>query len=217
MTIKTPPTTRASTAASRRGWLSPYRLMIMYVCHSLSLIGGLLTWRTNHPTKSHLIPVLQAGTMVMIQEPVSVNKEVHPLTAAHRPRPTPAAKKSKEPAKPPQDPEAVFPCKKCGRYSQIYIWKTFFNSFYKYLRVFIWARLSIWTSRIFQCSTLAHHVRNNRIHMKRLQIQVQTSIQMSIRLEWQQPLHWHGQGLHFCWGHVICLLRWQLLMHKSEL
>ncbi|CAF91113.1 unnamed protein product [Tetraodon nigroviridis] len=56
-----------------------------------------------------------AGTMVMIQEPLPVNKEVHPLTAAHRPRPTPTAKKSKEPAKPPQDPEAVFPCKKCGR------------------------------------------------------------------------------------------------------
>lgn len=70
----------------------------------------------NYPTKTRLIPVLQAGTMVMIPEPVSVNKEVHPLTAAHRPRPAPAAKKSKEPAKPPQDPEAVFPCKKCGRY-----------------------------------------------------------------------------------------------------
>lgn len=59
--------------------------------------------------------------MVMVQEPVSVNKEVHPLTAAYRPRAAPAAKKSKEPAKPPPDPEAVFPCKKCGRYSQIYI------------------------------------------------------------------------------------------------
>lgn len=126
MKIKTLPTTRASTAASRRGWLSPYRLMIMYVCHSLSLIGGLLTSRTNYPTKTRLIPVLQAGTMVMIHEPASVNKEVLPVTAAHRPRPAPAAKKSKEPAKPPQDPEAVFPCKKCGRYSQMYYMKNIF-------------------------------------------------------------------------------------------
>lgn len=85
--------------------------------------------------------------MVMIHEPASVNKEVLPMTAAHRPRPAPAAKKSKEPAKPPQDPEAVFPCKKCGRYSQIYYMKNiFFNSFYKYSTVFIRATLSVFTT-----------------------------------------------------------------------
>lgn len=123
MTIETAPPSWASTAASRRGWLSPSWLMIMYVCCSLSLMGGLLTSTTNYPTKTRFIPVLQAGTMVMIQEPVSVNKEVYPLAAAHRPRPAPAAKKSKEPAKPPQDPEAVFPCKKCGRYSRIYTYE----------------------------------------------------------------------------------------------
>lgn len=69
-----------------------------------------------NPTKTGSIPVLQAGTMVMIKEPTVAIKETPPLTAAPRPRPTPAAKKSKEPTKPPQDSDAVFPCKKCSRY-----------------------------------------------------------------------------------------------------
>ncbi|TWW68699.1 mitotic deacetylase associated SANT domain protein a [Takifugu flavidus] len=56
-----------------------------------------------------------AGTMVMIKEPTVAIKETPPLTAAPRPRPAPAAKKSKEPTKPPQDSDAVFPCKKCSR------------------------------------------------------------------------------------------------------
>uniref|UniRef100_A0A3Q3G414 Mitotic deacetylase associated SANT domain protein a n=1 Tax=Labrus bergylta TaxID=56723 RepID=A0A3Q3G414_9LABR len=36
-------------------------------------------------------------------------------SASHRPRAEPAAKKPRAPAKPPPDPDAVFPCKKCGR------------------------------------------------------------------------------------------------------
>lgn len=57
-----------------------------------------------------------AGTMVMIRESDTVtNKEAPPPAPAHRPRAEPAAKKSKAPVKPPQDPDAVFPCKKCGR------------------------------------------------------------------------------------------------------
>ncbi|KAG7222706.1 hypothetical protein INR49_026315 [Caranx melampygus] len=50
-----------------------------------------------------------AGTVLVIKE------EPHHPTPAHRPRAEPAAKKSKPPVKPPQDPDAVFPCKKCGR------------------------------------------------------------------------------------------------------
>lgn len=57
--------------------------------------------------------------MVMIQEPNTVNKETQHLAAAHRPRAEPAAKKSKAPVKPPQEPETIFPCKKCGRYGCI--------------------------------------------------------------------------------------------------
>ncbi|XP_044025918.1 mitotic deacetylase associated SANT domain protein a isoform X2 [Siniperca chuatsi] len=56
-----------------------------------------------------------AGTMVVLKEPNTVNKEAQHLTAAHGPRAEPAAKKSRAPAKPPPDPDAVFPCKKCGR------------------------------------------------------------------------------------------------------
>lgn len=67
-------------------------------------------------TRGCSFPALQAGTMVMIQEPNTVNKDAQHPAAAHRPRAEPAAKKSKPPAKPPQDPDAVFPCKKCGRY-----------------------------------------------------------------------------------------------------
>lgn len=57
--------------------------------------------------------------MVMVKEPDTVNKEAHPPSAPHRPRAEPAAKKSKAPTKPPPDPDAVFPCKKCGRYVRI--------------------------------------------------------------------------------------------------
>lgn len=56
--------------------------------------------------------MLQAGTVLVIKEPDGVNKEA---PAPHRPRAEPAAKKSRAPVKPPQDPDAVFPCKKCGR------------------------------------------------------------------------------------------------------
>ncbi|XP_070705258.1 mitotic deacetylase associated SANT domain protein a isoform X2 [Pempheris klunzingeri] len=56
-----------------------------------------------------------AGTMVMIKEPDTVNKEARHPSPPHRPRAEPAAKKSRAPAKPPQDPDAIFPCKKCGR------------------------------------------------------------------------------------------------------
>ncbi|XP_040016416.2 mitotic deacetylase associated SANT domain protein a isoform X1 [Gasterosteus aculeatus] len=56
-----------------------------------------------------------AGTVLVIKEPEPVNKEVLHPSAPHRPPAEPAAKKSRAPAKPPPDPDAVFPCKKCGR------------------------------------------------------------------------------------------------------
>lgn len=56
-----------------------------------------------------------AGTVLVIKEPDHAHKEAHYPTAPHRPRAEPGAKKSKAPAKPPQDPDAEFPCKKCGR------------------------------------------------------------------------------------------------------
>nr|XP_015802921.2 mitotic deacetylase associated SANT domain protein a isoform X1 [Nothobranchius furzeri] len=56
-----------------------------------------------------------AGTVLVIKEPDAARKEVHHSAGPHRPRADPAAKKPKGPAKPPQDPDAVFPCKKCGR------------------------------------------------------------------------------------------------------
>ncbi|KAM7367774.1 hypothetical protein PAMP_014051 [Pampus punctatissimus] len=57
-----------------------------------------------------------AGTVLMLKEPGSVSKEVHHPSAPHRPRAEPAAKKSRAaPMKPPQDPDAIFPCKKCSR------------------------------------------------------------------------------------------------------
>lgn len=56
-----------------------------------------------------------AGTIV-IKGQDTVNKDPQPTAAPHRPRAEPAAKKApKAPAKPPADPDAVFPCKKCGR------------------------------------------------------------------------------------------------------
>lgn len=54
-----------------------------------------------------------AGTVLMLKEPGSM-KEVH-HTTPHRPRAEPAAKKKAAPPKPPNDPDAIFPCKKCGR------------------------------------------------------------------------------------------------------
>uniref|UniRef100_UPI0037E82200 mitotic deacetylase associated SANT domain protein a n=1 Tax=Semicossyphus pulcher TaxID=241346 RepID=UPI0037E82200 len=56
-----------------------------------------------------------AGTMVVIKEQDIVKQELHHPAAPHRPRAEPAAKKSRAPAKPPPDPDAIFPCKKCGR------------------------------------------------------------------------------------------------------
>ncbi|XP_028461384.1 ELM2 and SANT domain-containing protein 1 [Perca flavescens] len=56
-----------------------------------------------------------AGTLPVMKEPHSLNKEAHHPAAPHRPRAEPAAKRSKAPAKPPPDPDAEFPCKKCGR------------------------------------------------------------------------------------------------------
>nr|XP_020497171.1 LOW QUALITY PROTEIN: ELM2 and SANT domain-containing protein 1-like [Labrus bergylta] len=56
-----------------------------------------------------------AGSMVMIKEQDAVKKDLHHPAASHRPRAEPAAKKPRAPAKPPPDPDAVFPCKKCGR------------------------------------------------------------------------------------------------------
>lgn len=53
--------------------------------------------------------------MLVLKNPDTGNKEPNPNTAHHRPRAEPAAKKSRAPVKPPQDPDAVFPCKKCGR------------------------------------------------------------------------------------------------------
>ncbi|XP_022063088.2 mitotic deacetylase associated SANT domain protein a isoform X2 [Acanthochromis polyacanthus] len=56
-----------------------------------------------------------AGTVLVIKEPDAVSKETHHPSAPHRPRAEAAAKKSRVPTKPPQDPDAIFPCKKCGR------------------------------------------------------------------------------------------------------
>ncbi|XP_074472761.1 mitotic deacetylase associated SANT domain protein a isoform X2 [Sebastes fasciatus] len=55
-----------------------------------------------------------AGTVLVIKEE-AVNKEAHHPSAPHRPPAEPAARKSRAPAKPPPDPDAIFPCKKCGR------------------------------------------------------------------------------------------------------
>ncbi|XP_059212600.1 mitotic deacetylase associated SANT domain protein a isoform X3 [Centropristis striata] len=53
-----------------------------------------------------------AGTVLVIKEPDAVNKVQHP-PAPHRPRAEP--KKPRAPPKAPPDPDAIFPCKKCGR------------------------------------------------------------------------------------------------------
>ncbi|XP_034756448.1 mitotic deacetylase associated SANT domain protein a isoform X1 [Etheostoma cragini] len=56
-----------------------------------------------------------AGTLPVMKEPHILNKEAQHPPVPHRPRAEPAAKKSRAPAKPPPDPDAEFPCKKCGR------------------------------------------------------------------------------------------------------
>lgn len=56
-----------------------------------------------------------AGTVLVIKEPDAVSKETHHPSAPPRPRAEAAAKKSRVPTKPPPDPDAIFPCKKCGR------------------------------------------------------------------------------------------------------
>ncbi|XP_047244461.1 mitotic deacetylase associated SANT domain protein a isoform X2 [Girardinichthys multiradiatus] len=55
------------------------------------------------------------GTVLVIKEPDPVSKEAHHSSVPHRPRAEAAVKKTKAPTKPPQDPNEVFPCKKCGR------------------------------------------------------------------------------------------------------
>ncbi|XP_072219037.1 mitotic deacetylase associated SANT domain protein a isoform X2 [Leuresthes tenuis] len=47
--------------------------------------------------------------------PDTVSKEPYHSSVPYRHRAEPAAKKAKAPVKPPQDPDAVFPCKKCNR------------------------------------------------------------------------------------------------------
>ncbi|XP_056284451.1 mitotic deacetylase associated SANT domain protein a isoform X2 [Pseudoliparis swirei] len=56
-----------------------------------------------------------AGTMLLTKEPDPVSMEALHPSAPHRPPAEPAAKKGRAPPKPPPDPDAIFPCKKCGR------------------------------------------------------------------------------------------------------
>ncbi|XP_071396794.1 mitotic deacetylase associated SANT domain protein a [Centroberyx affinis] len=56
-----------------------------------------------------------AGTVLVLKEQDDVSKEAHPHSTPRRPRPETAGKKSRAPPKPPQEPEGVFPCKKCSR------------------------------------------------------------------------------------------------------
>ncbi|KAF6717093.1 ELM2 and SANT domain-containing protein 1 [Oryzias melastigma] len=56
-----------------------------------------------------------AGTVLVFKEPEAIKKEPQSFTVSPRNRAEPTAKKAKPPPKPPQDPNAVFPCKKCGR------------------------------------------------------------------------------------------------------
>lgn len=61
---------------------------------------------------------LQAGTVLVLKEPDTVHKEAHPSPALPRSRAEPAAKKPRVPLKPSQEPEQIFPCKKCNRYDK---------------------------------------------------------------------------------------------------
>ncbi|XP_061668504.1 mitotic deacetylase associated SANT domain protein a isoform X2 [Syngnathoides biaculeatus] len=56
-----------------------------------------------------------AGTVLVVKEPENVLKDAAYTSAPHRPQSNAVAKKTKAPVKPVQDPDAVFPCKKCGR------------------------------------------------------------------------------------------------------
>ncbi|XP_011489874.1 ELM2 and SANT domain-containing protein 1 isoform X3 [Oryzias latipes] len=74
------------------------------------------------PYESHERPVdrsLQvhdyAGTVLVFKEPEAIKKEPQSFSVSPRNRAEPTAKKAKPQPKPPQDPNAVFPCKKCGR------------------------------------------------------------------------------------------------------
>lgn len=62
------------------------------------------------------ISFLQAGTVLVFKEPEAIKKEPQSFSVSPRNRAEPTAKKAKPQPKPPQDPNAVFPCKKCGRY-----------------------------------------------------------------------------------------------------
>ncbi|XP_057679115.1 mitotic deacetylase associated SANT domain protein a isoform X2 [Corythoichthys intestinalis] len=56
-----------------------------------------------------------AGSVLVVKEPENVLKDASYTSAPQRPRSDAAAKKAKVPVKPTLDPDAVFPCKKCGR------------------------------------------------------------------------------------------------------
>uniref|UniRef100_A0A3P9DS31 Mitotic deacetylase associated SANT domain protein a n=1 Tax=Maylandia zebra TaxID=106582 RepID=A0A3P9DS31_9CICH len=59
-----------------------------------------------------------AGTVLVLKEPDTVHKEAHQSPALPRSRAEPAAKKPRVPLKPSQEPEQIFPCKKCNRYDK---------------------------------------------------------------------------------------------------
>uniref|UniRef100_A0A8C7Z4C0 Mitotic deacetylase associated SANT domain protein a n=1 Tax=Oryzias sinensis TaxID=183150 RepID=A0A8C7Z4C0_9TELE len=61
------------------------------------------------------ISFFQAGTVLVFKEPEAIKKEPQSFSVSPRNRAEPTAKKAKPQPKPPQDPNAVFPCKKCGR------------------------------------------------------------------------------------------------------
>ncbi|KAM4601316.1 mitotic deacetylase associated SANT domain protein a isoform 2-T2 [Polymixia lowei] len=71
--------------------------------------------RVNQSLQSHDY----AGSVLVFKEQDAVNKEAHPRAthppAPRKPRPESAGKKSRASSKPPQDPEGIFPCKKCSR------------------------------------------------------------------------------------------------------
>uniref|UniRef100_A0A8C7Z905 Mitotic deacetylase associated SANT domain protein a n=1 Tax=Oryzias sinensis TaxID=183150 RepID=A0A8C7Z905_9TELE len=53
--------------------------------------------------------------VLVFKEPEAIKKEPQSFSVSPRNRAEPTAKKAKPQPKPPQDPNAVFPCKKCGR------------------------------------------------------------------------------------------------------
>ncbi|MEQ2164104.1 hypothetical protein GOODEAATRI_003100 [Goodea atripinnis] len=80
--------------------------------------NGILTFGPpDSPVENHSEAVVdvKTGTVLVIKEPDPVSKEAHHSSVPHRPRAEAAVKKTKAPTKPPQDPNEVFPCKKCGR------------------------------------------------------------------------------------------------------